>query len=193
MKIDFLISSSNKCIEGVPGFSFIIANKDQLELARGMAHTVSLDIVSQADGLEQDGQFRFTPPTQVLLAFYQALLELEMEGGVIARAGRYQVNYNLTLDSMQSMGFVPYLSPEKRGYIITSFHYPNHPNFSFANFYKKLSDLGFAIYPGKLSQVDCFRIGHIGRLSEGDITGLILAIGKVLQEMDIALPKGSRE
>ena len=78
--IDFLVSSANKCIEGVPGFGFVICRRDALEDTRGYARTISLDILSQWEGLEKSGQFRFTPPTHVLIAFAKALDELREEG-----------------------------------------------------------------------------------------------------------------
>ena len=99
-----------------------------------------MDLYRQWEGLEKDGQFRFTPPVQVLLAFHQALIELETEGGIQARGQRYQANYETTLREMEKIGFKPYLDPVNRGYTITSFYYPDHPNFSFFTFYQKLSE-----------------------------------------------------
>lgn len=185
--VDFLISSSNKCIEGVPGFSFILAKKEALERTNGFARTLSLDLYAQWKGLEGDGQFRFTPPVHAILAFHQALLELENEGGVSVRGERYYRNYEFTLSAMQQMGFKVYLQPEHRGYIITSFYYPEHPNFDFQNFYSRLSEKGHVIYPGKLSHADCFRIGHVGRLGSADVRALMAAIAETLTEMDITL------
>jgi len=183
--IDFLISSSNKCIEGVPGFSFVITNKEKLMEAEGKARSLVLDLYAQWKGLEFDGQFRFTPPTHVILAFDQALKELEIEGGIDGRAHRYKENYQKLIAGMRSLGFQEYLEPEKQGYIITSFLYPQHPNFSFKAFYKKLNDKGYVIYPGKLSHADCFRIGNIGKIYGDDIDLLLDAIKEVLQEMEV--------
>ncbi len=185
--IDFLISSSNKCIEGVPGFSFIIARRETLQACKGNARTLSMDLYAQWEGLEKNGQFRFTPPVQVLRAFRQALAELEEEGGVYGRGDRYRNNYEITISAMEKMGFIPYLPPENRGYTITSFRYPAHPNFVFEDFYKRLSDKGCVIYPGKLSHADCFRIGHIGRLDQSDVFLLISAIRETLTEMEVDL------
>lgn len=185
--IDYLISSSNKCIEGTPGFSFVLARKEALSATRGFARTLSLDLLAQWEGLEGDGQFRFTPPTHVILAFHQALLELEQEGGVLARGKRYRLNYDITLTAMQKMGFRPYVEENQRGYIITSFYYPDHPNFNFRSFYERLSEKGYVIYPGKLSHADCFRIGHIGRLTAGDVRALMAAIAETLKELKVDL------
>ncbi len=184
-KIDFLVSSANKCIEGVPGFSFALARRDALLAADGYARSVSLDLLAQWRGLEANGQFRFTPPTHALLAFAQALNELMMEGGVKSRNGRYRQNYQTLVAGMRKMGFVEYLNPEDQGPIITSFRYLDHPNFTFQRFYEALNKHDFVIYPGKVSNADCFRIGHIGRIFPPDVKSLLAAIADVLIEMGI--------
>ena len=181
--IDYLVSSANKCIEGVPGFSFVIARKSSLLKSKGHARTLSLDLYHQWEGLEQNGQFRFTPPTHTLLAFYQALLELEEEGGVTGRARRYQQNHSVLSEGMRGLGFQPYLPSQNQGYIITTFHYPQNPAFSFDAFYKQLNREGFTIYPGKLTRADCFRIGNIGRLNEQDMYDLLAAIKRFMNTL----------
>lgn len=185
--IDFLVSSSNKCIEGVPGFSFTIASKRALDECKGRARSLSFDLYAQWEGLEKSGQFRFTPPTHVLLAFYQAILEHELEGGVEGRAERYKANYNTLMAGMRQLGFKEYLEPEKQGYIISSFIYPEDKNFDFQQFYMLLNERDLVIYPGKLSQVDCFRIGNIGHMGKKEIEKLLAAIEEVLKEMNVSL------
>jgi|ERR1035437_97912 2-aminoethylphosphonate-pyruvate transaminase len=183
--IDYMVSSANKCIEGVPGFGFVIARRAALQASAGSARSVSLDILAQLKGLEKDGQFRFTPPTHVLVAFHQALLELEKEGGVEARGARYRANYETLIQAMRSMGFVEYLKPEDQSCIITSFRYPKHPNYQFEEFYRRLNEKGYVIYPGKVSDEDCFRIGTIGRIYPNDLQDLTGAIARVMVEMNI--------
>jgi 2-aminoethylphosphonate-pyruvate transaminase len=185
--IDFLVSSANKCIEGVPGFGFVLARRTALLAIDGYARSLSLDLLAQWKGLEANGQFRFTPPTHVLLAFYQALLEMEIEGGVAGRAARYQANHTTLVTGMRVLGFKEYLTPEDQGYIITSFRYPESPDFDFNKFYELLKDKGYVIYPGKVSKADCFRIGHIGRLAPSDMRDLLAAIRDTLGEMNLAL------
>jgi 2-aminoethylphosphonate-pyruvate transaminase len=182
---DFLISSSNKCIEGVPGFSFVIGRRDALLKCEGQARTLTLDLHAQWKGLEQTGQFRFTPPTHALLAFGQALTELIAEGGVAARHARYLANHRALVSGMRALGLVPYLDEAVQGPIITSFHHPADPNFDFGRFYQALNDRGYVIYPGKLTRVDCFRIGSIGRLFVSDTEGLVRTIATVLDEMGV--------
>src|SRR5688572_139966 len=186
--IDFLVSSANKCIQGVPGFSFVLAARDELQKCKGIARTLSLDLYEQWRGLELDGQFRFTPPTHTLLAFAKALDELEREGGVSGRNRRYAANQKLLVTGMKELGFVPYLAPAVESPIITAFYYPAHSNFRFEDFYSRLSEQGLVIYPGKLTAVECFRLGNIGDLFEADIRELLDAIAHVLEEMKISVP-----
>jgi 2-aminoethylphosphonate-pyruvate transaminase len=183
--IDFLISSANKCIEGVPGFGFVLANRRALESAKGNARTLSLDLYDQWAGMEADGHFRFTPPIHTILAFEQALNELDEEGGVSARGERYRQNHIVLCRGMKALGFEIYLADEDQSFIITSFRYPTSPAFQFAEFYERLWTLGFAIYPGKLSYESCFRIGTIGRITTADIEALLNAISRVLLDMGV--------
>jgi 2-aminoethylphosphonate-pyruvate transaminase len=189
--VHYLVSSANKCIEGVPGFSFVLARRDLLEQimrstqSAGYARSLSLNLLAQWRGLEADGQFRFTPPTHAILAFRQALTELGAEGGVAGRAARYRHNYEILITGMRELGFIAYLRPEDQGYIITSFRYPDHPNFDFNRFYETLNNKGFVIYPGKVSDAACFRIGTIGRIHAADVQALLTAIQETLIEMGV--------
>jgi 2-aminoethylphosphonate-pyruvate transaminase len=177
--IDYLVSSSNKCIEGVPGFSFVIARNSELQKCKGQSRTLSLDLYEQWRGLETNGQFRFTPPTLSIMAFRQALKELQDEGGVSAREARYKKNKAALDEGMKRLGFKTYLKPEIQGHIITSFLYPNNPAFDFERFYRQLSDRGFVIYPGKLSKANAFRIGNIGQIFPEDVKALVKAIEEI--------------
>ena len=174
--IDYLVSSANKCIEGVPGFSVILAKISSLKETKGYTRTLSLDLLDQYEGLEKNGQFRFTPPTHALVAFRQALAELDAEGGVAGRAARYRANHETLVAGMREMGFKEYLPPEDQGYIITPFFYPDDPKFTFKEFYEKLNARDYVIYPGKVTNADCFRIGNIGRIFESDVRDLLAVI-----------------
>ena len=183
--IDFLVSSPNKCLEGVPGFSFVIARREALLACEGYARSLSLDLLGQWKGFEKNRQFRFTPPTHAILAFAQALKELEEEGGVSARAARYQRNHAVLVEGMEALGFVVYLEPDVQSFIITSFYCPEDAGFTFDEFYRRLSDQGFIIYPGKISQANLFRIGSIGRIFEADIRSLLAAVSATMKEMQL--------
>jgi len=185
--VDYLVSSSNKCIEGVPGFGFVIANLEALRKKASMARTLCLDLLDQHEALERTGQFRFTPPTHALLAFRQALIELKAEGGVEGRAARYKNNYETLVEGMWELGFTEFLKPDDQGYIITSFYCPKDPRFSFDAFYLYLSERGFVIYPGKVGTADCFRIGSIGRIDKSDVKALLATIADYIQKTGIEM------
>lgn len=177
--IDFLVSSANKCIQGVPGFGFIIAKKDKMLATKGNARSLSLDIYAQWETMEKGhGKWRFTSPTHVVRTFYQAMQELKEEGGIEARHRRYVENHRTLVDGMRALGFQTLLSDDKQGCIITSFLYPS-ADFDFADFYNKLKGKGFVIYPGKISDADTFRIGNIGDIFPSDIKALLEAIREV--------------
>ncbi len=189
--IDYLISSANKCIEGVPGFSFVLARRDALLATEGWARSLSLDLLGQWKGFEKNDQFRFTPPTHALLAFAQALRELADEGGVAARNARYAANHRTLLAGMGALGFRPLLRPEVQSPIITAFHFPKDTAFEFDGFYRRLSDRGMIIYPGKLTQVNTFRIGTIGRLFPADLEQLVHAVAGALRDLGCRVPVAS--
>jgi len=183
--IDHLISSPNKCLEGVPGFCFVISRRAALLACEGNARSLSLDLLGQLKGFEKNGQFRYTPPTHAILAFEQALAELDQEGGVRSRGDRYRNNHETLVAGMEGLGFRPFLDPAVQSFIITSFHYPDDSRFTFDVFYRKLSEKGFIIYPGKISQADTFRIGSIGRIFEADIRSLLAGVAETLNEMEV--------
>ena len=187
--IDVLASSANKCLEGTPGLAFVLARRSVLERSQGQARTLTLDLCAQWRGLEKDGQFRFTPPTHVLLALRQALHELELEGGVAGRERRYRANHQRLRGGMEALGFASYVPAASTSPIISTFLYPRHPRFDFQDFYRRLSARGYLIYPGKLTQADCFRLGNIGRLFAGDVDALLAAVPAVLNEMGVELSK----
>jgi len=183
--VDFLVSSANKCIEGVPGFGFALCRRAALDACEGRARSVSLDLYAQWAGLEANGQFRFTPPTHALLAFHRALRELDEEGGVAGRQARYQANHARILDGIKALGLSPYVPEEHQCWIITSVRYPESEAFSFEELYDRLNERGYVIYPGKVTDADCFRIGNIGRLFGEDMDALLVALGEVLREMGV--------
>ncbi|WNC13686.1 2-aminoethylphosphonate--pyruvate transaminase [Brevibacillus brevis] len=175
--IDFLISSANKCIQGVPGFGFVVAKIDELKKCSGQARSLSLDLYDQWDTMEKhNGKWRYTSPTHVVRAFYQALAELEEEGGVEKRCVRYRENQRTLVEGMEKLGFVTLLPKELQSPIITSFYYPDSPAFTFAAFYERLKKEGFVIYPGKISVADTFRIGNIGEVYPHDMKRLVQAV-----------------
>lgn len=175
--IDWMVSSANKCIQGVPGFGFILARKNLMEGAKNNARSHSLDAYDQWKTMEdKNGKWRFTSPTHTVRAFAQAITELEEEGGVAARYQRYSENHRILVEGMEGLGFKTLLPHDYQSPIITSFFSPESDKYSFNNFYQALKKKGFVIYPGKVTGADTFRIGNIGHVYPDDMKALIEAV-----------------
>jgi 2-aminoethylphosphonate-pyruvate transaminase len=181
-----VVASSNKCLEGVPGLAFAIIRRDALAASVGNAHSISLDLHDQWRAMEGNGQWRFTPPTQVLAALDQALVLLEAEGGVPARHARYAANCKLLVDGLRRLGFVTLLPDALQAPIIVTVRMPADPAFSFDAFYDGLRERGFVIYPGKLTEAPSFRIGCIGAVGPKDMEKAIAAIADVTAGLGVA-------
>jgi len=180
-----LVSSANKCIEGVPGFGFILAKKTALEAAKGNSHSLSLDIHDQWANMNKTGQWRFTPPTHTVVAFLEALRLHEAEGGVQGRLGRYTENRDILVSGMRGLGFETLLEDEWLSPIITTFFSPNDPKFDFTLFYNEIKSRGFIIYPGKLTVADSFRVGCIGALDATVMRGVVEAVKDSCEHMGV--------
>jgi 2-aminoethylphosphonate-pyruvate transaminase len=175
--IDYLVSSANKCIQGVPGFGFTIARRHLLEQTKGNARSLSLDMYDQWETMEKyNGKWRFTSATHTVRAFAQALEELNAEGGVESRFIRYAENQRRLVNGMRNLGFHTLLPDGLQSPIITTFISPDEEWFIFNSFYAALKAKGFVIYPGKVTNHNCFRIGNIGEVNPTDIDCLIDAV-----------------
>jgi 2-aminoethylphosphonate-pyruvate transaminase len=185
IRYEAMVSSANKCIEGVPGFGFVIARRSELENAKGNSHSLALDIHAQWAYLEKTGQWRYTPPTHVVAAFLEALRIHAEEGGVAGRGARYTRNRDVMVEGMRELGFETLLKDRWLSPIIVTFFCPADPNFVFNDFYEKMKQKGFIIYPGKLTVVDSFRVGCIGRMDEHVMRRVVQAAKEALAEMGV--------
>ncbi|MDJ0937346.1 MAG: 2-aminoethylphosphonate--pyruvate transaminase [Kiloniellales bacterium] len=182
---DALVASSNKCLEGAPGLGFCIARQSALEASEDNSPSLSLDLHDQWQAMEKNGQWRFTPPTHVILAFDQALQEFETEGGVEGRGARYRENCRVLVEGMRALGFETLLPDALQAPIIVTFRMPADPRFDFEAFYDALRERGYVIYPGKLTVAPSFRIGCIGRLESDEIRGALAAIEATLEAQGV--------
>lgn len=177
--------SANKCIEGVPGFGFVIARKSELEAAKDRSHSLSPDVHAQWAYMNKTGQWRFTPPTHVVAAFLEALRLHRKEGGVAGRGARYANNRDVMVAGMRQLGFETLLGDEWLSPIIVTFFSPAHRNFKFERFYELMKARGFIIYPGKLTVVDSFRIGCIGQMDSHVMQKVVAAAAESLAKMGV--------
>ena len=180
-----MVSSANKCIEGVPGFGFVIARRAAIAVCKGNCHSLSLDVHAQWDTMARTGQWRYTPPTHVVAAFAEALRLHAEEGGVAARGARYAMNRDVMVAGMRNLGFETLLKDRWLSPIIVTFFCPADPKFVFTRFYDLMKDRGFIIYPGKLTVVDSFRIGVIGRMDAHVMRLVVMAAAACLKDMGV--------
>ncbi len=181
-----VVSSANKCIEGVPGFGFVLARRRSFAEAAGRSHSLSLDLHDQWVHLERTGQWRYTPPTHAVAAFLTALELHAAEGGSPGRLARYEASRNAMVAGMRGLGFDTLLARHWLSPIIVTFFNPADPAFDFQRFYDLLKARGFIIYPGKLTVVDSFRVGCIGQVDAGIMARLVAAVAEALEEMGVA-------
>lgn len=189
---DAVAASSNKCIEGVPGLGFVICRKGVLEKAQGNATTLVLDLHDQWSNFVKTGQYRFTPPIHVIVAFHQALKEFDAEGGVAGRGRRYAENCKILIEGMHALGFETLLPDHLQAPIIVTFRMPADKNFVFQTFYDRLKERGYVIYPGKLTVADSFRIGCIGQLYPDHMRGALDAVRAILDDMGVRSLKATK-
>jgi len=182
---DALVAASGKCIEGPPGMGFVFARRSVLERCAGHSSSLALDLHDQWAYMERTTQWRYTPPTHVVVALDAALAQYVEEGGQPARFARYSANYETLVGGMGELGFQPFLDPRIQAPIIVTFHAPSDPKYGFKEFYERVRDKGFILYPGKLTQVETFRVGCIGAIGPAELRHAVNAVRDTLREMGI--------
>jgi 2-aminoethylphosphonate-pyruvate transaminase len=192
---DALIAASGKCLEGVPGMGFVIVRKAVLEARAGNAHSLAMDLHDQYVYMEKTTQWRYTPPTHVVAALRAAVDQYKEEGGQPARLARYTRNCETLVNGMAELGFRTYLATAVQAPIIVTFHAPADPAYDFKTFYARTRDRGYILYPGKLTQVETFRVGCIGAIDANEMRNVVSAVAQTLKEMDIKQvpPVGARK
>lgn len=185
LPFDALIAASGKCLEGVPGMGFVIVRQSKLETSAGNCHSLAMDLHDQWTYMQKTSQWRFTPPTHVVAALHEALAQYQEEGGLPARGGRYATNCAVLIEGMRSIGLKPFLMASVQSSIIVTFHAPVHPGYDFKTLYQGVRDRGFILYPGKLTQVETFRVGCIGALAPKDMRQVVQAVAATMRDMGV--------
>ena len=183
--IDAVVAASGKCIEGVPGMGFVIVKRAVLEKSQGNSHSLAMDLHDQWTYMQKTTQWRFTPPTHVVAAFRAALDQFKAEGGTAARGARYRANCDALIDGMASLGFRTFLARGVQAPVIVTFHAPADPAYNFKTFYEKVKARGYILYPGKLTQVETFRVGCIGAIDSNEMRNVVSAVAETLRDMGL--------
>ena len=182
---DALVGASGKCVEGPPGMGFVFVKKGVLEECAGNSTSLALDLHDQWAYMERTTQWRFTPPTHIVAALDAAMDQFVAEGGQPGRLARYSANCATLVQGMAALGLRPFLEPSIQAPIIVTFHAPADPKYTFADFYERVRDKGFVLYPGKLTQVETFRVGCIGAIGPDEMRQAVHAVRDTLAEMGV--------
>ncbi len=185
MPFDALVAASGKCLEGVPGMGFVIAKRSVLEASAGNSHSLAMDLHDQYVYMRKTTQWRFTPPTHVVAALRAAVDQFLAEGGQPVRGERYRKNCRTLVEGMATLGFRPFLAPEVQAPVIVTFHAPADSKYDFKAFYAAVRERGYILYPGKLTQLETFRVGCIGAIDENEMRNVVTAIAQSLASLGI--------
>jgi 2-aminoethylphosphonate-pyruvate transaminase len=188
IRFDALVAASGKCLEGVPGMGFVFLRRAIVEGCAGRSQSLAMDLHDQHVYMERTGQWRFTPPTHVLVALAEALAQYEEEGGQPTRLARYRDNCHTLVEGLTALGLRPFLAPQHQAPIIVTFHAPAHPAYAFKPFYEAAKARGFLLYPGKLTEVETFRVGCIGAIGRLEMQQAVDAVAAALRSLGIAAP-----
>ena len=120
-----------------------------------------------------------------MAALAAALDQYDAEGGREGRLARYQDNCERLLAGLAELGLEPFLPRELQAPIIVTVRAPGHPNYAFQELYDRAKASGFILYPGKLTELETFRVGCIGAIGRAEIDAALAAIGQALRAMAI--------
>jgi 2-aminoethylphosphonate-pyruvate transaminase len=185
IRFDALIAATGKCLEGVPGAGFVIARRTALERSGGNSYSLAMDLLDQWQYMQKTGQWRFTPPTHVIAALRAAIDQYHAQGGQPARLTRYAANCDALVSGMRALGIKTFLPESLQAPIIVTFYAPPDPAYDFGEFYRRVRERGFILYPGKLTAVDTFRVGCIGAIGSDVMRQAVRAVADVLREMGV--------
>jgi 2-aminoethylphosphonate-pyruvate transaminase len=184
---DALIAASGKCIEGPPGMGFVFVRRTVLEQCAGRSTSLALDLYDQWIYMERTTQWRYTPPTHVVVAVDAALEQYIAAGGQPARYRRYAANCATLISGMTEMGFKVFLDARIQAPIIVTFHAPADPKYAFKPFYDEVRNRGFILYPGKLTQLETFRVGCIGAIGPEEMRHAVNAVRDSLRTLGLSV------
>lgn len=185
MNIKYLASSSNKCIQGMAGISFVIANIESLKSTKEVKpRNLYLNLYKQYMYFKDNYQMRFTPPVQVLYALKQAIIEAKEET-IEKRYERYKECCKILWDGLDKLKLKKLVNEKASSMILTSIIEPEIQGYSFDDLHDYLYNKGFTIYPGKVSSENTFRIANIGQIYPENMNKFI----EILEEYFIGIAK----
>jgi 2-aminoethylphosphonate-pyruvate transaminase len=186
LPVDALAGAADLCLESVPGVGFCICREAVLEEAAGNAPSLALDLHDQWRGFVRDGQWRFVPPVQAVLALDRALEELKGEGGRGARRRRYAALTQALQEGLAALGFQPLLEAGRSAPFLLGVYQPADPRFDCPDFLERLRARGYVVAAGKLTVAETLRFACMGAMRRERLPDLLSAVTEVLDEMGVA-------
>lgn len=183
-KVDYLVSSSNKCIQGMAGISFVFARMESLKKTTGIKRNFYFNLWANYEYLNKNKQFLFTPPVQTLYALRKAITEYFKEGEK-NRIKRYASMYEILKKRLQKLGFEFLVDEKHHSKLLTAILEPSAPHYSFNEMHDYLFERGFTIYPGKVGKINTFRLANIGEIYPEDIENFLVVFEDFLRTRKI--------
>jgi 2-aminoethylphosphonate aminotransferase len=181
MNISYLASSSNKCIQGMAGISFVIVRLEALlKLKNAKRRNYYLNLYKQYEFFKQNYQMRFTPPVQTLYALKQAIIEAKEET-IEKRHDRYVKAWETLIAGLDRLGLKHLVALENHSRLLTTVVEPEAEQYDFDKMHDYLYERGFTIYPGKVSDINTFRIANIGAIDYRDVEKFLAALEDYLK------------
>jgi 2-aminoethylphosphonate-pyruvate transaminase len=182
--IDFMASTSNKNIQGLAGICFVICSKSCLEKTKNIPmRNYYLNLYDQYDYFINNSQTRFTPPVQVIYALRQAILETKIET-IEKRYERYTDCWRILINAVKKYNLQLLVKEQYQSRLITAICNPATPNYNFYTFHDFAKERGFTIYPGKLYNIDTFRIANIGSIEQSDMEKFVEILKMYLDSIE---------
>lgn len=182
-QIDFLVSSSNKCIQAMPGISFVIAKKEALHATQHIkGRNYYFNLYNNFKSQEFTNQSLFTPAVQVVYSLKAAIDEF-FQKGPEARYQRYEDNYFTLAKGVKELGLEFLVAEEHHAKLLTAIVEPDHANYSFERMHDYFYERGITIYPGKGGNKNAFRIAVIGEIDHTDISCFLTELKNYLNQL----------
>ncbi|MCL2791862.1 MAG: 2-aminoethylphosphonate--pyruvate transaminase [Spirochaetaceae bacterium] len=186
--IDFCMASSQKGLNAFTGLSFIVGKTSEIEKTKDyQARSYYTNLWRQYDFFKKNKQMHFTPPVQIMYSLAQALKEHFAEGEQ-AKWKRFRDGYKVIREEMAKLGFKDILPEDKQTGLVVGILNPKDPNFDFNKIHDYLYEKGVTIYPGKIADLETFRVCNLGSLGPDDIRDAFKVLTDALKACGVALP-----
>ena len=186
--IDFCMASSQKGMNAFTGVSYLIGKRSEIEKSANYPkRSYYTNLWRQYDYFEKNGQMNFTPPVQIIYSLQQGIKE-HFEEGEMAKYQRLMDGWKVINEEMAKLGFKGILPEEKQTKLVVGLMYPNDPNFDFSKVHDYLFENGITIYPGKIADLETFRICNLGALKPEDIRDAFKVLEEALTKCGVSIP-----